>query len=152
MAQITIQDIATLAGVSAATVSRVLHSPHLVSQATLEKIQRIIREKNYVYNAAAADFSRSKSSVVGVFIPTTAGTVFASTVGAIEEYAYEHGFSLMVSNTRYDADIEGGPAAPVPGTPPGRSDPHGLLPGQRRARLVHGRERPPLPGRLGKAA
>jgi DNA-binding LacI/PurR family transcriptional regulator len=106
MAQITIQDVARLAGVSAATVSRALHSPHLVSQGTRENIQRVMRENHYIYNAAAADFSRNKSSVVGVFIPTTAGTVFAGTVGAIEEYAYEHGFPLMVSNTRYDPDIE----------------------------------------------
>lgn len=106
MAQITIQDVALLAGVSPATVSRALHSPHLVSQPTRENIQRIMREQDYVYNASAADLSRKKSSVLGIFIPTTAGTVFAGTVGAIEEYAYEHGFPLMVSNTRYDPEIE----------------------------------------------
>lgn len=106
MAQITIQDVAHLAGVSPATVSRALHSPHLVSKATRENIERIIRENNYIYNAGAADLSRRKSSVLGVFIPTTGGTVFASTVGAIEEYAYERGFPVMVSNTRYDPDIE----------------------------------------------
>jgi DNA-binding LacI/PurR family transcriptional regulator len=106
MAQITIQDVAQLAGVSPATVSRALHSPHLVSKATRENIERIIRENNYIYNAGAADLSRRKSSVLGVFIPTTGGTVFASTVGAIEEYAYERGFPVMVSNTRYDPDIE----------------------------------------------
>ncbi len=106
MAQITIQDVAQMAGVSPATVSRALHSPHLVSKATRENIERIIRENNYIYNAAAADLSRRKSSILGVFIPTTGGTVFASTVGAIEEYAYERGFPVMVSNTRYDPEIE----------------------------------------------
>jgi len=106
MARITIKDVAQLAGVSTATVSRAMRSPQLVNSTTLENIQRVMREKHYVYNAAAADFSRSKSTVVGVFIPTTAGTVFAGTVGAIEEYAYERGYPLMVCNTRYDPDIE----------------------------------------------
>jgi DNA-binding LacI/PurR family transcriptional regulator len=106
VAQITIQDIARLAGVSSATVSRAMHSPRMVSQDTLENIQRVIRENKYIYNATAADLSRKKSSVVCVLIPTTGGTVFAGTVGAIEEYAYEHGLPLMVGNTRYDPNIE----------------------------------------------
>ena len=72
MGKMTIIDVARLAGVSTATVSRVMHTPQVVRQATLERVRAAIRECGYVYNATAGDFSRRKSTVIGVlFLSTT---------------------------------------------------------------------------------
>ena len=57
MAQISMGEIAKLAGVSVATVSRVIHSPHLVSPKTRERVKRAMKKHQYVYNAAAADLA-----------------------------------------------------------------------------------------------
>ena len=50
----TIQDVARQAGVSAATVSRVLSSPDKVSQATRERVSKAVLETGYTINEAAA--------------------------------------------------------------------------------------------------
>jgi DNA-binding LacI/PurR family transcriptional regulator len=106
MAKLRMEDIARLAGVSLATVSRTLHSSHLVNPQTRGHILRIMEESNYVYNATAADLSRKRSSVIGVLIPTTRSPVFASTILAIQEKCYERGYSVVLGNTKYDASIE----------------------------------------------
>ena len=106
MSKLTMQEIATIAGVSLATVSRTIHSPHLVSPKTRQHVLRVIEEHDYVYNATAGDLSRKKSTVIGVTIPTTKNPVFASSALAIQELAQEKGFSTILGNTKYDPAIE----------------------------------------------
>jgi DNA-binding LacI/PurR family transcriptional regulator len=106
VAKVRMEDIAKLAGVSLATVSRAIHSSHLLNPETRERILRVMDENNYVYNATAADLSRNRSTVVGVLIPTSRSPVFASTIFAIQEKCHEHGYSVLVGNTKYEADIE----------------------------------------------
>jgi LacI family gluconate utilization system Gnt-I transcriptional repressor len=77
MAKVTMQEISKLAGVSPATVSRALHSPHLVRKDTRERIARAMETSDYVYNATAGDLSRKRSSMIGVIIPTTKSLVFS---------------------------------------------------------------------------
>lgn len=106
MTKMRMEDIARLAGVSLATVSRTLHSTHLVNPQTRDHILRIMEECNYVYNATAADLSRKRSTVIGVLIPTTRSPVFAGTILAIQEKCHERGYSVVLGNTKYDAGIE----------------------------------------------
>ncbi|PKN62295.1 MAG: LacI family transcriptional regulator [Deltaproteobacteria bacterium HGW-Deltaproteobacteria-15] len=106
MARITMQQIAALAGLSLATVSRTIHSPHLVKPGTLEQVRRLMAKEGYVYNATAGDFSRRRSSVIGVIIPTTRGAIFANSTQGIQEKAQENGFSLIIGSTGYDAEAE----------------------------------------------
>ncbi|MEW6667685.1 MAG: LacI family DNA-binding transcriptional regulator [Thermodesulfobacteriota bacterium] len=106
MARITMQEIANLAGVCLATVSRTIHSPHLVKPDTLERVKAVMEKNRYVYNATAGDFSRKRSTVIGVIIPTTKGAIFSNSTQAIQEAAQERGFSLIMGNTGYDADVE----------------------------------------------
>lgn len=100
------QQIAGLAGVSLATVSRTIHSPHLVKPGTLERVRLVMQKERYVYNVTASDFSKKRSTVIGVIIPTTRGAIFASSTQAIQEKAQESGFSLIMGHTGYDADAE----------------------------------------------
>jgi DNA-binding LacI/PurR family transcriptional regulator len=100
------QEIAVKAGVSLATVSRTIHSPHLVKTETREHIRQVMTEYHYVYNMTASDFSKKRSSVIGVIIPTTKGAIFSNSTQTIQEKAQEKGFSLIVGNTGYDGDVE----------------------------------------------
>ena len=106
VSKLTMQEIATIAGVSLATVSRTIHSPHLVSPKTRQHVLGVIEEHDYVYNATAGDLSRKKSTVIGVTIPTTKNPVFAGSALAIQELAQEKGYSIILGNTKYDSDIE----------------------------------------------
>ncbi|MBW1708444.1 MAG: LacI family DNA-binding transcriptional regulator [Deltaproteobacteria bacterium] len=106
MGKITIKEIAKLAGVSNATVSRVIHSPHLVNQKTRERIQQVMESNNYVYDAVAGDLSRKKASVIGLIIPTIKNSIFSSTVYGIQEKAEEGGYTTIIGNSNYDTKSE----------------------------------------------
>ena len=106
MSRIRMQEIAVKAGVSLATVSRTIHSPHLVKTETREHIRQVMTEYHYVYNMTASDFSKKRSSVIGVIIPTTKGAIFSNSTQTIQEKAQEKGFSLIIGNTGYDGDVE----------------------------------------------
>lgn len=106
MSRIRMQEIAAKAGVSLATVSRTIHSPHLVKTETREHIRQVMTECRYVYNVTASDFSKRRSSVIGVLIPTTKGSIFANSTKTIQEKAQERGFSLIIANTGYDGEVE----------------------------------------------
>ena len=105
MAKITIVDVARLAGVSTATVSRAMHTPEMLRPATLERVRKVMKEHGYIYNATAGDFSRRKSTVLGVLVLTTT-TKIAASVTAIQEIATEQGFPLIVCASGFNARLE----------------------------------------------
>lgn len=106
MAKLTIQDVAQMAGVSTATVSRAIHQPHLLRQKTLERVLQVMNKNDYVYNATAGDLSRRKSSVLGLFIPTTESAKLSSTLIAAQDVLNSHGYSLIINNTLFDVHRE----------------------------------------------
>ena len=106
MAKITMAEISKMAGVSLATVSRTIHSPHLVRKGTLERVNQVMEKVNYVYNATAGDLSRKRSSIIGVIIPTAKSLVFSSTLQAIQEAAQQNNFSLIAGSSKYDIATE----------------------------------------------
>ena len=105
MSKVTIIDVARLAGVSTATVSRAMHTPNVVRPNTLERVRAVMRECGYVYDATAGDFSRRKSTVIGVLILSTT-TKVADSLSAAQEVATEHQFPLIVSTSGYDPALE----------------------------------------------
>lgn len=102
---LSMKTIARRVGLSPATVSRVFHSPHLVSPKTMEKVMNAVRESGYIYNAAAKDFSSKKSTVIGVLVPT-ADSLFGKTLCAIQNVTMGVGYSTIQGVTSYDLDIE----------------------------------------------
>ncbi|MCP4756567.1 MAG: LacI family transcriptional regulator [Proteobacteria bacterium] len=102
----TINDIAELAGVSKATVSRSLHSPHLVKAGTRDRIKRVMESQDYVYDAVAGDLSRRKTSVLGLIIPTIKNSIFSNTVYGIQQKAEEYGYTTIIGNSDYDEASE----------------------------------------------
>lgn len=65
----TIKDVARVAGVSVASVSRVLNNGPKVSKDTIDKVSRVMQELNYTPNANARALVTQKSTTLGVVIP-----------------------------------------------------------------------------------
>lgn len=96
MEQIKIYDVAGAAGVSLATVSRVLNHPEKVKPATRERIQRIIRELGYKPNLNAKGLASSKSTTVAVVVPELARSSIAETVNGIAACAKRRGYLIRL--------------------------------------------------------
>ncbi len=99
------EDIARMANVSKATVSRVINNnPQGVGQETRERVQRIIEETEYNPNLLARGISTSKSKTLGLVIPDITNPFFPELVKAVEECAYKNGYTVFLCNT--DNSIE----------------------------------------------
>ena len=104
MKELTISDIAKRAGVSKATVSRVLNSPEQVKEKTRAKVQKIIEATHYTPSATARNLSKQVSSTIGVIVPEIANPFFGDLFSGIEEILSENNFSLLYSNNADDID------------------------------------------------
>ncbi|KXI30881.1 LacI family transcriptional regulator [Paraglaciecola hydrolytica] len=100
MATVGIKDIATLAKVSPATVSRVLSSPELVSKKTLNKVKKIIDEMGYRPNRIGASLRTRKSGNIVAIIPDITNPVNAGIIRAIEQGAQSAGYSILLGDTQ----------------------------------------------------
>jgi len=102
MSGITMKELARIAGVSSATVSRAFQSPDKVRKERRDKILSLAKEHGYVYNATAADLSRNVSNIIGVSVPTSNKSVFGDTLTAIQEQAQLNHYSTIIGSTYYD--------------------------------------------------
>lgn len=96
MNQIKIYDVAGAAGVSLATVSRVLNHPEKVKPATREKIERIIKELGYKPNLNAKGLASSKSTTVAVVVPELTRSSIAEMINGIADCARSRGYLLRL--------------------------------------------------------
>ncbi|MGO4893637.1 LacI family DNA-binding transcriptional regulator [Flavobacterium sp. W21_SRS_FM6] len=100
MATVGIKDIAALAKVSPATVSRVLSSPELVSKKTLNKVKKIVDEMGYRPNRIGASLRTRKSGNIVAIIPDITNPVNAGIIRAIEQGAQSAGYSILLGDTQ----------------------------------------------------
>ena len=94
--QIKIYDVAGAAGVSLATVSRVLNHPEKVKPGTRDRINRIIRELGYKPNLNAKGLASSKSTTVAVVVPELTRSSIAGMVDGIADCAARRGYLLRL--------------------------------------------------------
>lgn len=102
----TIKDVAAKSGVTVTTVSRYLNKRGYISQATASKIESVMNELGYVPNEIARSLYRRKSSIFGVIVPTTVHPFFGELVSAIDSAAYEHGYKILLCESRLDRQKE----------------------------------------------
>ena len=102
----TAEDIATAAGVSVASVSRVLNDTGRVGAATRERILRIAAELQYAPNAAARSLASRRSRTVGAVIPSLENLNFAIGIDRFRKVLREQGYTLLLASTDYDQDKE----------------------------------------------
>jgi LacI family transcriptional regulator len=104
--RVTIREIADLAGVSIATVSRVLNGREDVSLETRETVQRVIREHGYMANRSARGLSAGRTGLVGVLVPLVHPAYFSSILAGAAEALYEQDMRLLLSPTLHLHDRE----------------------------------------------
>lgn len=102
MKNITISDIAAKAGVSKATVSRVLNTPDKVEEGTRTRIRQIMKEEHYTPSATARNLSKQVSSTIGVIVPEISNTFFGELFQGIEEVINKNDLTLFYSSNEDD--------------------------------------------------
>ena len=94
----SIEDVAKLAGVSIATVSRSLRGLPDVADATRDRVLEAARELNYVASPFAARLASGRTATVGVVVPFVHRWYFAEVLGAVEGVLHQAGFDLLLYN------------------------------------------------------
>lgn len=104
--RVTIKTIAELAGVSSATVSKVLNNKGRYSAETKKKVLDIVEQYDYRPNAVAKSLRTNKSKTIGVIVPDITNEFFAKIVLAIEKYCNPIGYSVFICNSDENEDKE----------------------------------------------
>lgn len=99
---ITIREIAKQAGVSVATVSRILNKQDGFSEKTRIKVQNVINESGYKPNAVARGLAKHKTHTIGVLLPEVTNRFSSELIHGIESAAHEHSLSVIICNTDQD--------------------------------------------------
>ncbi|OZU88204.1 transcriptional regulator [Virgibacillus indicus] len=94
-----IRDVAKKAGVSVATVSRVVNKNGYVKKSTLEKVNKAISELNYSPNAIAVSLNNKKTKTLGLILPDITNPFFPELAKAVEEVANQNGYTMILCNS-----------------------------------------------------
>jgi len=106
MKRVTIKDVAALAGVSFATVSRVLDDRPEISSDTKERVRAACAELGYVPNAAARGLTGQATHTLGLVVPDVSNPYFSGMAAAIEQTAAARGYRVLLSNSLRDTEQE----------------------------------------------
>jgi DNA-binding LacI/PurR family transcriptional regulator len=98
-----IREIAKLAGVSSATVSRVLNGSNLVKPHTAERMQTIINELDFFPNSSATTLKYGKSRTYGLIIPDITNPFFPEFIKYFEKIAVENDREMLMATTDFDS-------------------------------------------------
>jgi LacI family transcriptional regulator len=102
----TIRDVASLAGVSVASVSRVVNDSRAVQLETRERVEWAIQELGYVPNEAARSLKLARSNLLACVIPDVANPFFPELVRGVEDIASAEGYGTLLCNTDDDSQKE----------------------------------------------
>ncbi|MBQ0079467.1 MAG: LacI family DNA-binding transcriptional regulator [Eubacterium sp.] len=101
-----IKQIAKEAGVSVATVSRVLNHPENVAPATREKIQKIIDQAEYKPNWFAQGLNFNKTKTIGIIVPHILNTMYMEIAKGVEDVALQKGYITFIGNGEMNSNAE----------------------------------------------
>lgn len=102
----SIKDVAKAAGVSTATVSRVLGNKPHVTNALRQRVLEAVEELNYRPNLVARSLRSQKSSTIGLIVSDIRNPFFTSISRAVEDTAHDSGYSVFLCNTDEDPEKE----------------------------------------------
>lgn len=103
---VSLTDVAALAGVSTASVSRVLNRTAFVSEDVRQKVEQACRDLGYVPNGAARALSSSRTMTIGAIVPTIENSGFALTVSSLQRHLKKAGYTLLLASSEYDPEAE----------------------------------------------
>lgn len=98
----SIKDVAKLAGVSVATVSRVLNDKGYVGQRTRGMVEQAIKELNYKPNEVARSLFKKQSNTIGLIVPDIMNPFFPELARAVEDTASKFGYNVILCNSDED--------------------------------------------------
>ena len=102
----TIYDVAEKAGVSIATVSRVLNNSSAVSDKTRQEVKKAIEELNYTPNVIASALTKKSTLTIGLLIPDISNPFFSELSRGVEDASNDFGFNTVMCNTDYSPEKE----------------------------------------------
>jgi len=103
MREATIRDVAARAGVSVATVSRVLTGSAPVADPTRERVHEAVRTLGYAPHAGARSLSSRRTGALGVVLPDLHGEFFSELLRGVDTMAQRHRHHVLVSSSHHDA-------------------------------------------------
>jgi LacI family transcriptional regulator, gluconate utilization system Gnt-I transcriptional repressor len=101
--RVRMADVARLAKVAPATVSRVLRRPDIVSEETRGRVLQAIRDLHYVPDMVAGSLASNRTGIVAMIVPTLTGSIFAETAAGTASVLRARGYELLLGNSGYDA-------------------------------------------------
>lgn len=103
---ITIRQVAKMAGVSNATVSRVINNVGTVKQKTRDHVINIIKEMGYAPNEVARSLSKNETKSIGVVVPDINNPFFGDVIKGVSMVADEHNLNILLCDTNEDTEKE----------------------------------------------
>lgn len=104
---VTIRDVARVAEVSVATVSRALNGQDNVAPAVRARVQAVAKRLRYIPHHAARSLSSRRTNTIGVILPEVYGEFFSELMYGIDQVAREHALHLLVSSYHGDPREQG---------------------------------------------
>ena len=101
---VNIKDVAKIANLSVATVSRYLNQNGYVSKRSSERIEQAIQELDYKPSSVARSLSKKKSNIIGLIVPDIKNPYFPELARAVEDMAWSYGYTVVLCNS--DEQIE----------------------------------------------
>jgi LacI family transcriptional regulator len=99
---VRVEDVAAAAGVSGATVSRLINRTGPVSPKLRERIERAVTQLGYVPNGAARALASHRTRAIGVIVPTLENANFAIAAEGAQRYLINAGYQMLVASSDYD--------------------------------------------------
>lgn len=103
---VTIKDVARIAGVSTATVSRVVHNGGQVGDECRAHVKKVIKDLGYRPNTNARALVSKRSNVVGVIMPALWVTFFSRLTSGAEHAARKQNYRMFMSNSQDESSVE----------------------------------------------
>ncbi|MBR3866833.1 MAG: LacI family DNA-binding transcriptional regulator [Butyricicoccus sp.] len=101
-----IREVARIAGVSPATVSRVINGSANVSAEKRERVLQVVSQTDFVPNEAARALFKKSARLIGLIIPSVRNPFFTELAGIIDRTASAHGYRLFLCNVGDDLEKE----------------------------------------------
>jgi LacI family transcriptional regulator len=103
---VSVKDVAALAGVSVGTVSNVVNSSAVVSEATRTRVEDAIAKLGWVRNESARQLRAGRSRSIGMVVMDIGNPFFTDIVGGVEDYVQDLGFTVQLGNSAQQASRE----------------------------------------------
>lgn len=104
--RVTMADVASEAGVSLMTVSRVVNNKGEISESTRRRVQAVINRLGYRPSDIARSLATNRTGTIGLVVPDNSNPFFSEVARGVEQVAYEEGYNVFLCNTEEDPQRE----------------------------------------------